>query len=246
MHSRLAGKVAIVTGAGSGIGVAIAEGLHAEGAQLVLADISGEQEGVAKRLDALAVHADVSCSEDVQGLMEATRSAFGRLDVLCNNAGILGDWRPTADLSEESFDRIIAVNLRGVFLGMHFAIPLMLDSGGGSIVNTASVAASIGVRGAGGYCAAKAGVVGLTRAAAVEYATAGIRVNAICPGVIDTPMLDEMLPNSQLRPKAAAQMPMNRLAQPGEVAAAVTFLASDEASFVTGAAIPVDGGYTSW
>ena len=194
----LDGKVAIVTGGGSGIGRAIGIAMAAEGATVVLADITGAQDAVASEIGAAAsaVHANVTSADDVKALVEDTVGTHGQLDVLCNNAGIDGDIGPLADCTLENFDRVIAVNLRGVFLGMRHGIPAMLAGSGGSIINTASVAAFVAFEGASPYCAAKAGVVGLTRTAAVECSRAGVRVNAICPGVIRTALMEGLEQNA--------------------------------------------------
>jgi NAD(P)-dependent dehydrogenase (short-subunit alcohol dehydrogenase family) len=245
MAQRLGGKVAIVTGAGSGIGRAIATALHAEGASVALADITGNEKAVADELGdrTLAVRADVTSGAGVAALVAAAREAFGGLHVIVNNAGIDGDMGPLADSSEENFDRVIAVNLKGVFLGMKHALPLMVAGGGGSVVNIASAAGLVGFPMISAYCASKGGVVQLTKAAALEYAAAGIRVNAICPGLIDTPLLAAIDP--AMTEVARAMTPLGRLGRPEEIANLAVFLASDESSYITGAALPIDGGLTT-
>ena len=243
---RLEGKVTIITGAGSGMGKAMAEKFAEEGARVVCADRSGKQDEVAAAIgdSAIAVPADVAISADVQNMISAAEKAFGRLDVLCNNAGFGGPIMPLAEQSEETFDDVHAVNLRGVFLGMKYGIPAMLRSGGGSIVNTASAVALSGWNGHSVYAAAKAGVVQLTKFAALDYAKQGIRVNAVCPGITWTGLVAQSAEHPV--PPADARVPpgtpMNRWGLASEIAAAALFLASDEASFVTGAALPVDGG----
>lgn len=241
---RLAGKVAIVTGGGSGFGAAMAMLFAAEGARVVVADLSGAQEAVASGIGpaALPVHVDVSLADDVRRMVDTTVTAFGRLDILCNNAGIAGPVGPTADCEDAVFDRVLAVNLRGVFLGMKHAIPHMLANGGGAIVNTSSIAAKVAFPGLPAYAASKGGVSMLTQVTAAEYAAQGIRVNAILPGVFETGMTRD-LPTAYIQ-GALKQTPMKRIGEAGEVARLALFLASDEAQFMTGALIPVDGGYT--
>jgi NAD(P)-dependent dehydrogenase (short-subunit alcohol dehydrogenase family) len=245
---RIEGKTAVITGAGSGIGRATALRFAAEGAKVIVADVTGAEDETAKTIgaNAVAIHADVSKSSDVRSMIDAARSHFGRLDVIFNNAGIEGEQAPTADCSEENFDRVISVNLRGVFLGMKYAIPLMIESGGGSIINNASVAGLVGFPGIPAYCASKGGVIQLTKTAAIEYATQNIRVNAICPGVIWTPMVQRFTAGSAAAEAAfRATEPVGRFGTPEEIAAMALFLASNESSFVTGAALPVDGGFVA-
>lgn len=179
-------------------------------------------------------------------MVERAVTMYGRLDVLFNNAGIEGPQALTADYDEADFDRVIGVNLKSVFLGMKYAIPAMLKSGGGSIINTSSVAGLVGFPNIVAYCASKGAVVQMSKTTALEYATQGIRVNAICPGVIWTPMVERFTGTSEeARAQFAASQPVNRFGSSEEVAALALFLASDEASFVTGAALPVDGGFVA-
>jgi NAD(P)-dependent dehydrogenase (short-subunit alcohol dehydrogenase family) len=245
MAGRLEGKVAVVTGAGSGIGAATVAIFHREGAKVVAADISGQQEEVAKKLGdgCLAVHADVSKTEDVKSMLAAAVDTFGRLDVLYNNAGIDGAVANTGDYSEDDFDKVWAVNGRAVFLGMRYAIPIMLETGGGTILNTASMASMVAFPGMPAYCAAKGAVLMLTKTAAMEYARQNIRVNCICPGAIRTGITDS-LPEDLIQ-GVIDSTPIGRIADPSEVGNLALFLASDESSFMTGSAVLIDGGYTS-
>ena len=252
MTKQFEGKVALVTGAASGIGRASALAFARAGAKTVIADVvvEGGEETVrmikAAGGDALFVRVDVSQAAEVETLIQKIVERYGRLDYAHNNAGIEGEGAPTADCTEENWDRIININLKGVWLCMKYAIPQMLKQGGGAIVNTASVAGLIGVPGWSAYCAAKGGVVQLTRTAALEYATAGIRVNAVCPGAIRTPMVERIVAN---RPEVEAVFiagePIGRLGKPEEIAEAVVWLCSDAASFVTGVPLPVDGGWVA-
>jgi len=245
---RLDGKVAIVTGAAGGIGTALAQRFVAEGASVVLGDVNGAQEALAKELGerAVAVDADVATEEGAAALVAAARQQWGRLDILVNNAGIDGTPAPLADCGVEDFDRVLAVNLRGAFLTMRAAIPPMVEGGGGSVINIGSVLARVAVGYLPAYCASKGGLVQLTKSAALGYATAGVRVNVISPGVIRTPMLDAFFGQMPEAAEAAvAQHPVGRIGTPEEVAALAVYLASDEAKFVTGADFAVDGGYTA-
>jgi NAD(P)-dependent dehydrogenase (short-subunit alcohol dehydrogenase family) len=247
-----AGKVAFVTGAANGIGRAAALAFAREGAGVVVADVSepGSQEtvrlveGLGGR--AVAVRCDVTRAEDVKAAMAKTVEAFGRLDFAFNNAGIEPRKpAPTADYDEAEWDRIIDVNLRGVFLCMKYEIPLILKEGGGAIVNTSSGAGVIGIKGSPAYTAAKHGLIGLTKAAALDYAAQNIRVNAICPGYIDTPMMGRFTGGTpEGRAKVISEEPVGRMGKPEEIAAAVIFLCSDAAAFMVGHAMVIDGGQT--
>jgi NAD(P)-dependent dehydrogenase (short-subunit alcohol dehydrogenase family) len=244
---RLANKIAVITGAGSGMGRSMAQLFVREGAKVVCADRSGKEAETAAALGeaAIAVHADVAKSDDIRRMIDAAVDRFGRLDVLCNNAGFGGPIMPFCEHTEENFDNVVAVNLKGVFLGMKYGIETMLRSGGGSIVNTASAAGLVGWKGHGVYAGAKAGVIQMTKCAALDYAEQRIRVNAICPGTTWTGLAKASAIHPVPPPGAAVPpgTPMNRWGLPTELAAAALFLASDESSFITGVALPVDGGY---
>jgi NAD(P)-dependent dehydrogenase (short-subunit alcohol dehydrogenase family) len=250
-NGSLDGKVAFVTGAASGIGRATALAFAREGANVVVADIDQQGNQETARLiedlggQILAVNCDVTRSEDVQTALTETVERFGRLDYAFNNAGAEQQPKPTVDITEEEWDRIIAINLRSVFLCLKYEIPLMLQHGGGAIVNTSS-GAGIKVFGRGAaYAAAKHGVVGLTKDAALDYASSNIRINAICPGIIDTEMMDRFTGGTpEERDRVIAQEPIGRMGRPDEIAATVVWLCSDAASFVTGHAMVADGGQT--
>lgn len=246
-------KVALVTGAACGIGRATARAFAREGYATVLADLDeAVGEAVAAELHAEGatcrfVRCDVADEGDVRALIEWTVAAFGRLDAAFNNAGIEGARANTVACTPENFDRVIAVNLRGVWLCMRHEIRQMLgQEGGGAIVNCASVAGLIGLADIPAYVASKHGVIGLTRAAAVEYAKDGIRVNAVCPGAIETPMLQRHMQDSdEARQAMAESAPIGRIGVPEEIASAVLWLCGTGASFTTGQALAVDGGWTT-
>jgi NAD(P)-dependent dehydrogenase (short-subunit alcohol dehydrogenase family) len=254
MPGILDAKVALVTGGGNGIGRATALAMAREGARVAVADFEADSARETVALinaaggQAISLSGDVTVSAQVQAMLEGAIAAYGRLDCAFNNAGIAGHQVESAgqlthEWSEASFDRMIEVNLKGVWLCIKHEIPLMRAAGGGAIVNTASIAGLIGLRTSSGYVAAKHGVIGLTKSAAVEYAEERIRVNAVCPGYILTRMT---APNREQRSEGIiARTPMRRFGEPREIAETVVWLCSDRASYVTGAAYEVDGGLTA-
>lgn len=249
---KLKNKVALITGAGSGIGRATALLFAKEGAKVVVVDYNEDTAKETVKMikksggEAISIKADVSRSEDVQNMIRQTVERYGRLDVLHNNAGIEGQQASTAEYSEAIFDKVISINLKGVFLGMKYGIQQMLKQGGGVIINTSSNAGIVGFRGASAYTASKGGVIQLTKTAALEYATSNIRVNAICPGMIMTNMIERIASDRGETVKQLSEKePVKRMGRPEEVAALALFLASDDSSFVTGAAMIVDGGHSA-
>jgi len=247
---QFAGKVALVTGAGSGIGEAVVTMLAARGAQVVVADINLQAaERVVSTIGgsggkAAAARADVGDAAAVEAMVQVAVETFGGLDIAVNNAGIGGELNPTGSYSVQSWQKVIDINLNGVFYCMRYEIPALLARGGGVIVNVASILGAVGTAGSPAYVAAKHGVVGLTKAAAIEYATQGIRVNSVGPGYIATPLLDANL-DAEAKKAIGDLHPVKRLGTATEVAALIVFLASNEASFITGSYHLVDGGYTA-
>jgi NAD(P)-dependent dehydrogenase (short-subunit alcohol dehydrogenase family) len=251
--TRLAGKVALITGAASGIGRESALLFAAQGARVVVVDCdeaAGEQvvsEISSRGGDAQLAIADVSVAADVEAAVATAESSYGALHVIFNNAGIFpaGDSNPV-ETPEAIWDQVMAVNLKGVFLGCKYAIPALLRAGGGSVINTASFVALMG--GANSqiaYTASKGGILAMTREVAIEYARQGIRANAICPGFVDTPLVEDLLADPAVRARRMLHVPMGRLAHASEIASAALFLASEESSYVNGATFTVDGGITA-
>jgi NAD(P)-dependent dehydrogenase (short-subunit alcohol dehydrogenase family) len=247
---RLDGKVALITGAASGMGLEAARLFASEGARVVLSDVTDEagRAAAAELGDAGAfVMADVSRADQAEAMVRFAMETFGGLQVLYNNAGVfLPDDGGAVETPEETWDRTISINLKGVWLGCRYGIPAMLESGGGSIVNVASFVALMGAATAQiAYTASKGGVLAMTREIAVEYARKGIRANALCPGPIETPLLAELMSDPERRARRMVHIPMGRLGQAQEVVRAALWLASDESSLMTGAALVVDGGITA-
>lgn len=248
MAGRLQDKVCVITGAGSGMGKAMAHLFHAEGAKLVLADISGNEEAVAADLggDTIAVHCDVGDEEQVKAMIQAAEDTFGRLDVLCNNAGFGGPMAPLHTQTSETWDKVHATNIKGAFLGIKYGVISMLKTGGGAIVNTTSASGVVGWKHHSVYGAAKAGVNQLTKTAALDYSDRNIRINAIAPGTMWTGLVEASKTHD--RPPAdfptLAGIPMGRWGLAQDIANAALFLASDESAYITGVVLPVDGGYS--
>ena len=256
MTDSLSGKVALVTGGASGIGLACAKLFARRGAKVAIADVDEALGAKAVREveagggTALFAKTDVSQASDVSAVVEKAATRFGRLDCAVNNAGIQGALMPTAECDDANWHAVIAVNLTGVFLCMKHEINSMLPHGGGAIVNVSSNFGLVGSIGMPAYSAAKHGVIGLSKTAALEYATKGVRVNAVCPGPIDTPMVDKIIraqkeKGDQLLASVKSRLPMGRLGRPEEVAEAIVWLCSPEAAFVTGAVLSADGGFVA-
>lgn len=252
MEKIFENKVALVTGASFGIGQATAVAFAQRGAKVVVADwIEDKEEQTLKQIseagsDGFFVQCNVSKSRDVEAMINKLIASYGKIDFAFNNAGIEGTPSPIQECTEENFDRTISINLKGMWLCMHYEIQQMLKQGKGAIVNCSSVAGLVGFAGLPAYVASKHGVIGLTKTAALENAKSGIRVNAVCPGVINTAMIDRITgKNPEVEKQYVAIEPIGRMGEPGEIAEAVVWLCSDAASFVTGHALPVDGGFVA-
>lgn len=250
-NNDFTGKTVFITGAGSGIGRATAVAFAASGANVVATDIDLDSASATAGLieeqggRSIAARCNVTSSDDIAAALDATIDAFGQLDIAFNNAGIEQPVSPLADIDEDDWDRLVAVNLKSVYLCMKHQIPLLLESGGGSIVNTSSGAGVIGIRGQSAYTAVKHGVIGMTKSAALDYAATGIRINAICPGIIETPMMGRFSGGTpEGRDRVIAQEPVGRMGRPEEIASAVQWLSSDLGAFTTGHALVIDGGQT--
>ena len=250
MVKALENRVAIITGSGVGMGKATALAMAQEGAKVVVNDIIAESaERVADEIRANGAEAipfvgDISNFEIAEKLIRAAVENFGKVDILHNNAGIAGRFALTAETTEENWDRVLDINLKGVFLGSKYALPVMLSQGGGIIINTASVDGLLGMPGVPAYCASKAGVILLTKTMALEYARQNIRVNCICPGLIQTPINEPFMGVDPAAQQALKAQPSGRMGQPEEIARTALYLACDDSSFVNGAALVVDGAWT--
>lgn len=244
-------KVAFITGAASGIGQATALAFAEAGANVVICDVNADAGNsmagkLLKKTESVFIRCDVSKDEEVHRSVQQTIAQFGRIDFAFNNAGIEGEQANTSECTEENWQRVIDINLKGVWLCMKYQIPHMLKQGSGAIVNCSSVAGLVGFTGIPAYTASKHGVVGLTKTAALEYAKTGVRVNAVCPGVIQTPMIDRFTHGeNQIQNQLIAGEPVGRVGRPEEVAATVLWLCSDQSSFVTGHSLVVDGGWVA-
>lgn len=249
---KFEGRVAVVTGGATGIGRETAVRFAREGARVAIADVDDDRgEAVANEVrdagaEALFRKTDVGREREVEALFDDVVETLGRVDVVVNNAGIEGTPSGVTEVTEEELDRVLGVNLKGPFFGMKHGIPRIVESGGGAVVNVSSVAGLVGYEGLAPYVASKHAVVGLTRSAALEYAAEGIRVNAVCPGVVDTEMIERYTRGDDAATEGlVATEPIGRMADPAEIAATVVWLCSDDASFVTGHPMVVDGGLTA-
>jgi NAD(P)-dependent dehydrogenase (short-subunit alcohol dehydrogenase family) len=246
---RLAGRVALVTGAGSGIGRAVGRALFEAGAHVVALDLTDDGGRLATEIGegAIGVRADVTDRAAVEAAVAAATETWGALNVLCNVAGITGPVAPTHEYPDEDYDRVLAVNLKGPFTTMRAALPALIASGSGSIINMASGQGLVGVAGMSAYGASKGGLIAMTRVVAVEYAAAGVRANVIAPGIVDTPMTAAFA--AGLPPEAMeamnAQIPLGRVGVPNDIAGLAVYLASTESSYMTGSVLTIDGGYTA-
>jgi NAD(P)-dependent dehydrogenase (short-subunit alcohol dehydrogenase family) len=252
MTGQVQGKIALVTGGGSGIGRATALALAREGAKVMIADYVPEGGDRTVKMikekggEASFIHTDVSVTRQVEAMVNKTVETYGRVDCAFNNAGIEGRLANTVEATEENFDRIIAINLKGVWLCMKYQIPQMLKQGGGAIVNTASAAGLVGIEGLSAYNASKHGVIGLTKTAALEFATKNIRVNCVCPGAINTPMVARLIDTGAMNEQELMTIePVGRMGKPEEIGEGVVWLLSDAASFVTGHPLAIDGGWVA-
>jgi NAD(P)-dependent dehydrogenase (short-subunit alcohol dehydrogenase family) len=247
---KLDDRIAIITGAASGLGEACATLFAAEGARVVVADIQDERgKALAERLGGLYVHTDVTRPDEIEALVATTRDQYGRIDIMMNNAGIDGEQAATPQSSLENWSRVMDINLNGVYYGMKYVLPVMIEQRGGVILNTAS---TVGLNAMGmlpAYSASKAGVIHLTKAVAIENAGWRVRANAICPSVVETPLLEHFIANSpdpeQTRRGFESLNPLPGMVTPEAVARAALFLVSDDSAFISGVALPIDGGYTA-